>query len=38
MPEGNSETPRKKIAIGGKNADIEIIYHELYEKIKAYVK
>ena len=34
----NSETPRKKIAIGGKNADIEIYYHKLYENMKAYVK
>lgn len=34
----NSETPRKKIAIGGKDADTEILYHELYEIIKAYVK
>ena len=34
----NSETPRKKIAIGGKNADIEIYYLKLYENMKAYVK
>jgi predicted ABC-type ATPase len=27
-----------KIAIGGKNADIEIYYHQLYENMKAYVK
>ena len=34
----NSETPRKKIAVGGRNVDIEIYHHKLYENIKAYVK
>lgn len=34
----NSETPRKKIAIGGKDADVEIFYNELYSNIKNYVK
>lgn len=34
----NSETPRKNIAIGGKNADAEIYYSELYEKLLSYVK
>jgi predicted ABC-type ATPase len=34
----NSETPRKKIAIGGKDADVEIFYNELYANIKNYVK
>ena len=34
----NSETPRKKIAIGGKNADIEICNPGLYEIMRNYVK
>ena len=34
----SSETPRKKIAVGGKNADIEIYHYKLYENMKAYVK
>ena len=34
----NSETPRKKIAVGGKNADTELFTPELYENIKSYVK
>lgn len=34
----NSETPRKKVAIGGRNADTEIFYRELYENMKDYVK
>ena len=34
----NSETPRKKIAIGGKDTDVEIFYNELYANIKNYVK
>lgn len=34
----NSETPRKNIAIGGKNADAEIYYSELYDKLLSYVK
>ena len=29
---------RKKIAVGGRNVDIEIYHHKLYENIKAYVK
>ena len=34
----NSETPRKRIAVGGKNADVEIYYSELYDIIMNYVK
>jgi len=34
----NSETPRKKVAVGGKNADMETFYPELYENMKTYVK
>lgn len=34
----NSETPRKKIAVGGNNADTEVFYPELYNNMKAYVK
>ena len=34
----NSETPRKKIAVGGKNADTEICNPELYEIMRNYVK
>jgi len=34
----NSEIPRKKVAIGGKDADADIFYCELYENMKTYVK
>lgn len=34
----NSETPRKKIAVGGRNADTEVFYPDLYENIRRYVK
>ena len=34
----NSDTPRKKVAIGGKNVDIEMFCPELFEKMKANVK
>lgn len=34
----NSDTPRRRIAVGGKNVDIEIYYHKLYENMKSYVK
>ena len=34
----NSETPRKKVAIGGKDSQTEIVNIELYNNIKNYVK
>lgn len=34
----NSETPRKKVAIGGKDSQTEIANIELYNNIKNYVK
>ena len=34
----NSETPRKSIAVGGRSADAEIYFSELYEKLLSYVK
>jgi len=34
----NSESPRKKVAVGGRNADIQIFENDLYEKIRSYVK
>lgn len=34
----NSDTPRRRIAVGGKNVDIEIYNHKLYENMKSYVK
>ena len=34
----NSESPRKKIAIGGKNENVIILDNEQYNKIKTYVK
>lgn len=34
----NSETPRRKVAIGGKDSQTEIVNIELYNNIKNYVK
>jgi predicted ABC-type ATPase len=34
----NSETPRRKVAIGGKDTQTEIVNSELYDNIKNYVK
>jgi len=34
----NSETPRKSIAVGGKNADTEIYYSELFDNLLSYVR
>jgi predicted ABC-type ATPase len=34
----NSETPRRKVAIGGKDSQTEIVNIELYDNIKNYVK
>ena len=34
----NSETPRRKVAIGGKDSQTEIVNIELYNNIKYYVK
>ena len=34
----NSGTPRKNIAVGGKNTDAEIYLSELYEKLLSYVR
>ena len=32
------ETPRKSIAVGGKNADTEIYYSELFDNLLSYVR
>ncbi|MBQ9668516.1 MAG: zeta toxin family protein [Prevotella sp.] len=34
----NSESPRRKVAVGGRNADTQIFENDLYEKIRSNVK